>query len=102
TNQPLEDDRPAWEGGGEEDEQTGCCAPVCYHVEDCAEAGGLLEVPRRESVEGVEEAGDAVKKGAGRGGGHTDDVWPEEKDVLVDRLGAVKWRRAAAIPGEPL
>lgn len=65
TNKTLEDDAPAGERGGEEDEQAGGRAAVCDHVEDGAEAGGLVVVARCDAVEGVEQAGDAVEEGAG-------------------------------------
>lgn len=65
TDQPLEDDAPTRERAGQEDKQAGCRAAVGHHVEDGAEAGGLMEVARRVAVERVEDAGDAVEEGAG-------------------------------------
>lgn len=64
-NQALEDDSPAREGGREEDEQAGRGAAVRDHVEDGAEARGLLEEAGGVAVDGVEEARDAVEERAG-------------------------------------
>ena len=50
----MEQERPAWPGGGEEDEETGCGAAIGDHVEDGAELCGLFEVAGGDSVEGVE------------------------------------------------
>ena len=55
-DQALEDDGPAGEGGGEEDEQAGRRATVSDHVEHSAEAGGLVQVAGGIAVEGVEQA----------------------------------------------
>jgi hypothetical protein len=66
-DQTLEENRPAGPGGREENEETGGRAAICHHVQDRAEPGGLLKVPRGISVQGVEEAGDAVQGGAGTG-----------------------------------
>ena len=62
--QALEDDGPAGEGGREEDKQAGCRAAIGHHVEDGAEAGGLVEVAGGIAVEGIEEARDAVQERA--------------------------------------
>lgn len=84
TNQALEDDRPTWEGGGKENEQTRCCATVCDHVQDGAKAGRLAEVPGCQSVEGVEEAGDAVEEGTSPGvQGHVVEGADGEDDACV-------------------
>lgn len=82
--QPLEENRPSREGGGKEDEQAGCCAPIGDHVEDCAELCGLLEVARGYAVKGVEKAGNAVEEGACPGvEGHVVERCDGEDDAGV-------------------
>lgn len=61
----LEENGPAGKGRGEKDEEARRGAAVGDHVEDGAEAGGLLKDAGGVAVEGVEEAGDAVEDGAG-------------------------------------
>ena len=63
-DQSLEDDGPAWESGGKEDEQAGGGATVGDHVENSAEAGRLLEDARSVAIEGIEQARDRVEKRA--------------------------------------
>lgn len=63
-DEALEDNGPARERGRQEDEQTRRGAAVRDHVENRAEARGLLVVARRVAVEGVEQAGDAVEERA--------------------------------------
>lgn len=63
-DQALEDDGPPREGRGQEDQEARGGAAICDHVEDGAEPGALLVVSGGIAVEGVEEAGDAVEKGA--------------------------------------
>ena len=63
-DQPLEDDGPAWESGGKEYEQAGGSATVGDHVENSAEAGGLLEDARSVAIESIKQARDRVEKRA--------------------------------------
>ena len=60
TDEALEEDGPARECGGEEDQKARCCAAVRHHVQDGAEARRLAEVSGSVAVEGVEEARDTV------------------------------------------
>jgi hypothetical protein len=95
-DQALEENGEAREGRGEKDEQARGGASIGDHVEDGAEAGGLLESASEVAIEGIEETRDAVEKGArARMQRHVverceceddasvaDDVGPEEEDVL--------------------
>ena len=67
TDETLENHAVGRFGGGEEDEQARGGAAVRHHVQDGAEFGRLLELPRRDAVEGVHEAGDGVEEGAAAG-----------------------------------
>lgn len=60
TDKPLEEERPARPGAAEENEQAGGRTAVGDHIEDGPELGALLEVARGDTVEGIEETGDAV------------------------------------------
>lgn len=84
ADQQLEDQAPPGEGTREEDEQAGGGAAVGDHVEDGAEAGGLVEAAGGDAVEGVEQAGDAVEDGAGAGvEGHVVEGGDGEDDAGV-------------------
>jgi hypothetical protein len=64
ADQDLEDHREGGFRGGEEDQQAGGCAAIGDHVQDCAEAGGLLEFARSHAIEGIEQAADGVQEAA--------------------------------------
>lgn len=93
----LEDDGPAGEGGGQEDEQAGGRAAVGHHVEHRAEARGLLKVARGIAVEGVEEARDAVED---RAGARVQRHVVERGDGQDD--ARVAWTDAPAVSSSPL
>lgn len=65
TNQTLEHDTPARERLSQEDEQTGGRAAVSNHIENRAKLCGLSKVACGVTINGIEEAGDAVEKAAG-------------------------------------
>lgn len=83
-NEALEDNGPAGKGGREEDEQARGGAAVGDHVEDGAEAGGLLKDAGGLAVEGIEEARDAVEERARPGvQGHVVEGGKGEDDAHV-------------------
>ena len=49
---------------GQEDEEAGCRAAICDHIEHSAKPGGLLELARGPAVQSIEEGGDGVKEAA--------------------------------------
>jgi hypothetical protein len=53
ADQDLEDHREGGFRGGEEDQQAGGCAAIGDHVQDGAEAGGLLELARSHAIESI-------------------------------------------------
>lgn len=55
-NQALEDDGPAGEGRRQEDEEACSGAAIGHHVENSAEASGLLKDTGDIAIEGVEKA----------------------------------------------
>ena len=55
TDQELEDHAPARLGCRQENEQAGCCAAVCHHVQHSAELGGLIELARSVAVQGIQQ-----------------------------------------------
>lgn len=63
-DQSLENDAPSRERACQEDNQTRGCTAVRHHVEHSSELGGLFKFARSHAVEGIEEAGDAVRGGA--------------------------------------
>lgn len=63
-NQALEDDGPSRECRGQENQQARGGAAVRDHVQDGAEASRLVKSSGSISVESVEQARDAVEKGA--------------------------------------
>lgn len=63
-NQALEDDGPSGKSRRQKDEQARGGAAVGDHVQDGAEPGRLVKGPGGISVEGVEQARDAVEQGA--------------------------------------
>ncbi len=67
ANQELKEQAPAWPSRAEEYKQAGCRAAISDHIQHGAKLGRLLEIARSDSVEGVEEAGDAVEDGARAG-----------------------------------
>lgn len=64
TYEELEDHAPARFRRREEDKQARGRAPVGYHVQYCAEAGGLAEIARGPAIESVEETADGVEEAA--------------------------------------
>lgn len=63
-NQALEHNRPSREGRGQKHQQARGGAAVRDHVQHGAEASRLVECSGSISVEGVEQARDAVEQGA--------------------------------------
>ena len=64
-DEPLEDDGPTGEGGGEKNEEARGSAAIGDHVENGAEAGRLLTDTGGVAIEGVEQTRDAVEERAG-------------------------------------
>ena len=73
TNQPLKQNTIRRFRAREEDQQASCGAAVGDHVQHGAEAGRLVEFPRRPAVHCVEEAGDGVEETAA--------AWMERHEV---------------------
>ncbi len=83
-DEALEDNGPAGKRRREEDEQARGGAAVGDHVEDGAEAGGLLKEAGGVAVDGVEEARDAVEERASaRVQGHVVEGRKSEDDARV-------------------
>lgn len=55
SNQALENNGPPREGGGEEDNKTGCSTAICDHIKNSAKASGLFVDTRGVAIEGIEE-----------------------------------------------
>jgi hypothetical protein len=90
SNQTLEDDGPSREGGGQEDNETGCGAAIRHHVEDGAEASRLFVDARDVAIEGVEETRDTVEERArARMEGHVVEGCDSEDDSRVAWRGCV-------------
>lgn len=64
TDQALEDDGPARESGGQEDQQAGRCAPIRHHVQHGTKLCRLVELARGHTIQSIEEAGNAVEQRA--------------------------------------
>lgn len=64
ADQELEDHREGGFRSGEEDQQAGGSAAIGDHVQNGAEAGGLLELARCHAIEGIEQAADGVQEAA--------------------------------------
>lgn len=55
-NQALEDNGPPGPGGAQEDQETRGGATVRHHVQHGTEGGGLVEVSRGISIQGIQQA----------------------------------------------
>ena len=64
-DQTLENDGPPGPGGAQEDQQARGGAAVRHHVQDRAESGRLVEIPRRISIQCIQQTRYAIKEGAG-------------------------------------
>jgi tRNA G26 N,N-dimethylase Trm1 len=64
TDQALENHRVRGLRSGKEDQQASGRAAISDHVEDGAEASGLLELARGHAVQRIEEAADGVEEAA--------------------------------------
>ena len=98
ADEALEQQRPSRPRGAEEDEEAGCRAAICDHVQHGAELGGLLKVARGDAVEGVEEAGDAVEDGAGAWvEGHVVEGGDGEDDAGVSWEAMLRFGRCSGV-----
>ena len=64
TDEELEDHAPPRLCGRKKDQQTSSGTSVSYHVQDSAELGRLIKAARSITVQGIQQAGDAVEEGA--------------------------------------
>lgn len=64
ANQALEDHRVRRLRSREKDEQTSSSAAISDHIEDSAEARGLLELARSHAIQRIEQAADGVEEAA--------------------------------------
>jgi hypothetical protein len=55
SNQALENNGPSREGGGEEDDKTGCSTAIGDHIKNSAEASRLFVDTRGIAIEGIEK-----------------------------------------------
>lgn len=65
ADQALEDNGPPRPCGAQKDQQTRRGAAICHHIQNRAERGRLIEVSGSIAVQCVQQAGHAIKEGAG-------------------------------------